>query len=294
MRAKYVHHTQEWLPTEYDPPASLLSKPFLTAWRVHRDRRGGSVALKLNRGVGIWNREGRILHYDQAAADVEFTRDSQVLYSLQNVFGPCVDRDGVRHALVRRDANTFNAGDLIELCVPKGGVEYLVLGHRERSCVATWLDQTQWGYVVVDLVAGHQTSQAFYDQSASLSPPAFSPDDRLVVACCPPRSGWWTEVVDDYWEQPSPGGRRKVGSIAVHDLSTGRITRHEVAVFLPPNWIPDKPTASEWSSIWGPAFLSDRQFKIWLPDDSEQILDLPLPPTVEIRRPIGSTRTWLG
>src|SRR5207247_7807274 len=98
---------------------------------------------------------------------------------------------------------------------------------------------------------------------------------------------------EQYWETPSPGGSFEVGVITIHDVKSDVFTNHVVAVNLQEGWIPDRPEAPEWNQIWGPEFVSEREFRFWLPDDSTEHLTLPLPPRIEIRRPIGTKRKWL-
>ena len=71
------------------------------------------------------------------------------------------------------------------------------------------------------------------------------------------------------------------------------ITKHTVTVDLPDGWLPDRPEAAEWNQIWGPEFVAESAFRFWLPDDSPELLTLPLPPIIEIHRPIGTQRRWL-
>lgn len=249
--------------------------------------------MKVNRGAGVWDESGHILFFLEKAGDLGWSKNSSDFYSLENHFGPCLRGDGVRHILRRRESGTFRVFDEIELCVPMGGVEYLVINHTGDRCLATWLDQTQWGYVVVDLQNLVQLPVGFYHPSASLAQPDFSPDDAYVISCNRFKSGWWTDVIDDYWDSPSSGGLRKVATISVQNIFSNVTSHHNVMVRLPAGWIPDRPVAAEWSMVWGPEFVSEREFKIWLPDDSIEILHLPLPTHIEINRPLATKRKWL-
>jgi hypothetical protein len=249
--------------------------------------------MKVNRGAGVWNDRGRLIFYSKECADLVWSVGSSDLYSLELRFGPCREGNGIRHTLKRLEPGTFRPTREAELCVPMGGVERLVINHRGDQSLATWLDQSQWGYVVVELGTMAQLSGGLYYPAASLAPPDFSPNDALIVSCSPFRRGWWTDVIDDYWESSSPGGYRKVGSISIHDLASNFLSHHDVFLDLPPGWIPDRPQDPHWDVIWGPEFVSDREFRIWLPDDSIEVLQLPLPNQVRIERPLSTTRNWL-
>jgi hypothetical protein len=119
---------------------------------------------------------------------------------------------------------------------------------------------------------------------ATLPPPAFAPDDAFVVSCNYAHV-WWSDDHDD-WCGKSPGGDFKAGSIAVHDLVADAVTNHDVMVRLQAGWAPDSPE-DERQMIWGPEFVSDRAFRIWLPDGSVELLELPLPRTVLVTRTLG-------
>jgi len=266
----------------------------MTVRRLHHDPRSGLTAMKINRGAGLWDKTGRVRLYLERAGDIGWSKTSDDLYLLENRFGPCQRGSGVRHTLKRLEAGTFRAVSEMELCVPMGGVEYLVMNHAGDRCLATWLDQTQWGYVIVDLRTMTQLPGGLYRPAASLAPPDFSPDDALVVSCNRLKSGWWTDAIDDYWDSPSPGGHRKIATISVHKLAPNAISHHDVMVELPPGWIPDRPQEAEWDMIWGPEFISERAFKIWLPDDATEVLHLPLPARIEIKKPLGTKRKWLA
>lgn len=293
MRAKLMQPSAEWLAGDYEAPPELAGKPFLAVWRIHHNPATGLSVLKVNRGSGVWDGSGRLLFYSRKTADLAWAKNSPHLYSAEIRFGPCAKGEGVRHALRRLEPESFRVAQESELCVPMGAPEYLVLDHTGNRCLATWLDQTQWGYVIVDLPAMSQLPGGFYYAAPSLAVPAFSPNDDLIVSCSPSKNGWWTDAVDDYWDHPSSGGLRKVGTVSVHTISSNSVSHHDLSVPLPEGWIPDRPDAGEWNAIWGPEFVSDREFKIWLPDDSVETLQLPLPPRIDINRPLATRRKWL-
>jgi hypothetical protein len=293
MRAKLIHHSREWLDGDFEAPDPLAKKASLLVWHLHRQAQSARTAMKLNRGAGVWDGSGRLLFYLEQAADLGWSVDGRNIYSLENVFGPCQEAPGVRHLLRRRDAVDFHVISEMEICVPMGGMEYLVLDRLTKRGLVTWLDQTQWGYAVIDLRTMVRLPMEYRHPSASLAPPGFATDAAFVVSCSRFRSGWWTDVIDDYWNSPSMGGAHKVGTIAVQDLDANRISQHDLIVDLPSGWIPDKPSAGEWNMIWGPEFVSAREFRVWLPDDSPEILQLPLPDRIAIGRPLGSRRHWM-
>ncbi|MGB8294211.1 MAG: hypothetical protein WCG85_02165 [Polyangia bacterium] len=84
-----------------------------------------------------------------------------------------------------------------------------------------------------------------------------------------------------------------MGTITVQSVRSGTISRHDVCVELPDGWAPDRPEESEWNMLWGPEFLPDGKLRIWLPDDAQELLTLPLPSQIVITRPLAAQRSWL-
>ena len=291
MKARLIHYTTEWLPGDYEAPQPLAAKKQLNVWHVSRDGSTGWVAMKLDKGTGLWDANGKLLLFINVGADLVWSGAPNVLLSLEAKFGPCRNEPKhIAHMLRWREAPSGRVLEETEICVTTGGVNHLVLNHRRNQCLATWLDQNVWGYVLLDLEKRQQLPASLYWRSATLSPPAFSPNDVVAVSCHYFRDGWWTDEIDDFWEYPSPGGLRKVGTISVHDLATNQIANHDVLIDVPPGWLPDNGDRSDWNMIWGPDFISEREFKIWLPDGSTETLALPLPAQIEIRRPLATTR----
>jgi hypothetical protein len=292
MKAKLLHHASEWIPGDFEAPEKYSREDHLTVRCVHRDLRGGLVSMKLDpTGVGVWGASGRLLHFIERGTDLAWSREFVGPLSLESQFGRCRAGKGIRHALKRLEAGSFRVLDEMEVCVPTGGVEYLVINHMGDHGLATWLEQSEWGYVILDLRMLLQLPGGLTWPSATLAPPEYSLDDAFIVSCHFFRNGWWTDTVDDYWDFPSPGGLRKVGAISVHDVAAGAVSHHDVLLELPPGWMPAEGDHPDWNMIWGPSFVSDRSFHIWLPDESTELLTLPLPPQVEIRREIRTQRS---
>ena len=246
--------------------------------------------MKVNGGTGIWSESGRLIHYVKEGADLRWIHNSMELLSLEVCFGRCRQQKGIRHSLKRLEAEAYNVIDEMDICVETGGVERLVLNNSGNGCLATWLDQSSWGYVSIDLAAMKQLPGGFSSRPNSLAPPSYSPDDSVVVSCNYYKSGWWTDEIDDYWDYPCPGGLRRVGTINVHDIASDTASRHEVLIDLPEGWIPVDPDNSHWDAIWGPQFVSEDEFRIWLPDGSSELLQFPLPASIGIQRGLRTER----
>jgi hypothetical protein len=65
------------------------------------------------------------------------------------------------------------------IVVPMGGVEYLVIDHRDKTALATWRDQTEWGYLHIDLESLTAKPASLEWPTASLPPPEFGLRDDI-------------------------------------------------------------------------------------------------------------------
>jgi hypothetical protein len=292
MKAKLIHHAEEWLPGDFEAPAELASRKFLTVWatcHVPPDR----VAMKLMRGAGLWQRDGKLLQYWPKFTDLAWQPECRQLWAIALTFGKPRNHAGVEHALLALDSEALTVQRQTAFCVRSGSPEFIAFGDAHNEAIITWMDQNVSGYVGIDLAGPAQTGMELYWKTGSLPRPAFAPGSRVVVACHGWRSVWWNDEIDGAEEVPSPGGRWKVGDITVHDLDADRITSHPVLVTLREGWIPDRPDWSAWGQIWGPEFIDGQRFRIWLPDDTTLELQLPLGSQIEVDRPLRTTRPYL-
>ena len=272
----------EKLEGDFEAPTAFATAKSLEAFNVRRNSESGYTALKLKGVSGVWNQNGKLVHSVRRGADLAWLPGSSDLLSLEATYGKCTRQTGIKHTLKRLNS-TFETMAELEICVPHGGVEYLALSPRGDRCVATWLDESEWGYVAIDVDAWRQLEAELYWKTPTLAPPAFSPDGNYVVACHYLRDAWWNDGrAEDPEEIPSPGGAWLAGAITTHDLATNTISRHDVMVTVPQGWLPDDPYNSVWNMLWGPEFITDREFRIWLPGGREQVLAMPLRERIDI------------
>jgi hypothetical protein len=297
MRVKLIGERESWLDLDVEAPAGMETKSHLTAWRARR--RGTLVLLKLVQGSGVWNEDGRLLAFFRKVADLEVSDGRLVL--LSNEFGPCTGgARGVRHSIKESttplqvtDGQSVGVAQVLDLCVPTGGANYLDISAAARMGLASWLDQSEWGYVLFNLDSKLQLGTGPTWKKPTIAPPTFSPDGRFVVSCQHERAAWWNDETDDPSEVPSPGGRRRLGTVSTHAVSTGEIRETELFVDLPAGWLPDRPYNSEWYRVWGPEFIDEGSLRVWLPDGTSETLALPLPESIVLSRPLSNQRTWL-
>ena len=98
---------------------------------------------------------------------------------------------------------------------------------------------------------------------------AFSPHGRFVVAAYGTEC-WWS----DDPEQPSSGGRLRVGWAVIGDVAHGQYREAELAVSVQEGWFPEDPEdmiALEIPST--PAFTDDGSFEVQLPQGCRHVIN---------------------
>jgi len=289
MRLRQLHHSWEWLPGDFELPPDLSGRKELYVWRVHRTADRAFIALKLDDGAGIWDATGKLLQFFEHGEDVEFLVGGKQALSLVRLYKQAAR--GHWNGLQLVDLTDFSIQSKAEIYTPWSYGQYLVLDSKCEKGVVTWREQTEWGYAAFDVATLTPLPASLAWNTATLSPPAFAPDSSTVVCCHRHRSRWWVDEAGD-WYDPSPGGLHKLATLTVHELASNTVTAHDLLVTLTEGWLPDRPEEEEWQAAWGPEFVSSREFRIWLPDGSQEILTLPLPPKVEISRPLLNQRPW--
>src|SRR5262245_15189835 len=130
MRIKLLHHASEWLPDDVEPPAPLSRQRELNSFRVERSADGALLSARVDKGAAIWNGSGKLLHYEERGADFHLSPKKNEILALENTFGRCTNQSGIKHRVRRLDAATFRTIAEADICVPIGGVEYLIVDHH--------------------------------------------------------------------------------------------------------------------------------------------------------------------
>jgi hypothetical protein len=289
MKAILVGRDEIELEGELQPPKEFAMAKDVGVYAIHERPGSTQRAMKIDRGVGIWEQDGALVHYDPKAVDMAWAPDGS-LWSLVPAFEP--GRDVVRHHVLQLDPASFAVLKTIVIEVPWGGPEYLEISPKGGFAIATWLEQSEWGYVGVDLNVGRQTPLALrWRRGPRAAPPKFLADGSAIVACHFEGAAWWNNrEADDPSEQPSEGGPHRVGWITTHDVATNTVRETEVFVTLPPGWIPDDPYNSLWYQMWGPELDSPDSVSVWMPDGKRETFEMPLDPQVMVHRPLDVVR----
>lgn len=291
MKALLIAHAEIELEVELQAPKQLSMAEDVIVYGIHDHPSSTQRAMKLDQGAGIWDRDsGALIHYDPRAVDMAWAPDGS-LWSLVPTFepGPKV----VRHRIVQLDPSSFAVLQEIVIEVPWGGPEFLEMSPSGGLAIATWLEQSEWGYVGVDLSAGRQTELALrWRRGPRAAPPKFLPDGSAILACHFEGAAWWNDRdTDDPSEQPSEGGPRRLGWITTHEVASNSVRETEVLVPLPPGWIPDDPYDSLWYQMWGPEFDAPDRVTVWMPDGKRESFALPLPDRVIVQRELEVVRS---
>jgi hypothetical protein len=295
MLLLHYHHRQEWLEQDFEIPQELTdTKLYVNCVRMSKDSNLLSMQLSSPPRGGIWERSGKLVFLPANAKDVVLLPKEKELLVLERVFRKVSPNNtGVPCLLKRLEFSTRKVLAQGEIITPHNIGQSLIVAPKGDKALVTWHEQVDWGYATVDLHQMRQLPQSFEWHTLTDSPPSFSPDGKLVVSCNFVRpQAWWAGEDGGDPQDPSPGGTLKVSTIVVHDLESGQTSQHDLLVTVDEGWLPDRPDEREWQQVWGPEFMSDQQFRIWLPDDSEEMLTLPLPPRIEIKRPLKNTRVW--
>ncbi len=192
----------------------------------------------------------------------------------------------------------FPSREIVCDCVfglPQRGVEELVVSPSERLAVA-FLNSGdgKCGYEVfaIDGTIRRLGIGQPFTLPEMLSPPAFSPDERLLVsATASGDRAWWADPKDKKRNArtPAAGGHVTFGLVVVHDLEKNLVTRHRLELDLPAGWMPSDHRAERWVGPEGVEFVDEQCIEIGMPDGSDVELQLPLPDAVLLPLPDGGS-----
>jgi hypothetical protein len=229
--------------------------------------------------------------WDQRWADAfQLRSGTEVLVAMMEN-DPVHGIEGVPYRVQRL---TLPGRDVVSDCVfglPQRGVEELVVSPSERFAVAFLNSgEGQCGYEVFSIDGAIRrlgVGQPF-TLPEMLSPPTFSPDERLLVsACASGDRAWWADPKDKKRtaRTPAVGGHVTFGQVIVHDLEKNLVTRHRLELDLPAGWLPGDHRAERWVGPEGVEFIDERRIEIGMPDGSDVELELPLGDAVLLPSP---------
>ena len=303
MRVTVLGMRSEVLKAKFQPPPGVTA-PRTSARHINRHPTESAIAMELSTGRGVppggtavWNSvNGKLVWQPgERVGDIAWSPDGMQAFVAMAKFGRGPKGRGIGHRLLRYSwpgLKSRNAPELLEqmeFSVPSGGPDRLVVSPAGNLGLVVAMEQGDWYYEVLQLRP--KLSQPFIGHHVRLDlgdPPAFSPDERFVVAVgCNPAKWWAPGVIDWEEDEPvSPGGTVTPRVIYVQDLKTKRVIERPLRVKIPAGWQPKKRkddlAGYGWNCIWGPKFLDDRSFRLWLPDGSPFDLRLPLPKAIRV------------
>jgi len=312
LRVTVLGMRSEVLRGNFQPPQGVRERQQF-AFHANRDPKSTAIAMMFRRTrqpgfMAVWDSaNGKLVWQttDQRVGDIAWSPDGTQVFVTVPTFGKGPRGRGIGHRLVRYSwpgVKSRTAPQLLEefrFSVPSGGPDRLVISPAGNFGLVVAQEQGDWYYEVLRLQP--KFSQPLIGHHVRLwsgDPPAFSPDERFVVAIgCNPAK-WWAPRVRDWeedYEPVSAGGTFSPGVIYIQDLNSRRVVGRPLKVTLPAGWQPKKPPAKAdpggygWNFVWGPKFLDERSFRIWLPDRTPLDLTLPLPKSVQIS---GLRSSW--
>lgn len=244
--------------------------------------------------AAVWDsRTGQLLWSLPKATEFGWSADGQSIYGLFSMFGRS-QRNGIRHRLDRYSWPECKLQEESFLSVPSGGADSLIMSPQGRYAAVVAIQSPEWYYEVLELQP--KISQLWIGQRIDeylLDGPVFSPDDRYLVTIASTRYAWWAWPDEDEegfdeenWHIPSEGGQYECGWIYVHDLESNRFTKHTLNVNLPQGWLPTVKGGYDdgwnWMVIWGPEFINEKEFRVWLPGGHPFVVRFPLPEQIDI------------
>jgi hypothetical protein len=287
MQVTLLGRRREVLPLDLQAPPGVVEDEFYT-FRIQRHPTAAAIALSLYGAggvAGVWDSATGALLWlpGDGAADTAWSPDGSEIYVLAARFG-LAPNGGIAHRLLRYSWPGRELQEELIFGVPSGGVRSLTISPRGRFAAVMAFQGPEWYVEVIGLSAemrqlgiGHRMETWHGD------PPEFSPEERYLVSLAGPGPFWWVpgDLEDEADAAPAEGGEYEIGEVCLHDLKLNRTTRHRIVVDLPEGWRP-REQIDDWTTIWGPVFLEERSFRIWLPDRAPLDLKLPLPATIRI------------
>jgi hypothetical protein len=158
-----------------------------------------------------------------------------------------------------------------------GGAELSISASGRYAAAMLYSGQSETGYEVFALAPAlrHLGGLAYVPGECDLTPPSFSPDERLV-ALAVERNYWWVDPNDPEpdWETPSAGGWVTWSTLYVHDIERALPLEFPLSVALPKGWCP--PNDGTWPQ--GLHFSTPRTLAVAVPwITAEFAFDVPAP-----------------
>jgi hypothetical protein len=292
MRVVRCGIQREELPVEFESPIGVTGGTQF-ALRVQRHPTESVVTMNLS-GIGggvtaVWDAStGKLLWSPDQASDIGWTHDGRHAIVLASKFGRGPDGRGITHRLLRYAWPTRELLEELDFRVPSGGADSLVISPTGKQAMVIAIEQGDWCYELLQLEPHFRQLNAGHYVPFWLGDcPAFSPNEQVLVAVGSPGPGWWAPPGIDF-AAPAIAGAHKMGVVYVHHLRENRVLSHDLIVNLEEGWRPEEPDG-QWEFIWGPEFIAENRFRIWLPDGHPADLQLPLPETIEITHKLDPT-----
>jgi hypothetical protein len=213
-------------------------------------------------------------------AGVWNSQTGQLLWSVEGLVTMCWRPDGLEALLIRDDRErlskgqthvhysaelvTWPAAKRIGTCAldfPSGWPGALAYSPSGELAACQWIEQDSSGFEFL-AIAGEEIKQlgrGYKTQPNLLMGPVFSPDGAYIVSSAT-EDAWWSGDQ----EEPSPGGRMRVGKVVIIDTKEFRPREIEIQADVPVGWRPPDELMKN-QMITAPVFVEPGVFQIRIP-----------------------------
>lgn len=270
------------LPGRFEVSSELLGKrQHVLPIRHHAWSRDSALLVaQLESGTACWAADGRLLGAWPRGIDLAVSRDGVSLWCLE--FDPGKRKQHERHLLKKLAMGSWQHEVEFDVALPQGLANGLLLDESRDLAIITWADQTETGYLAFSLRDGAPRAFRFDRHATTFERPVLLEKRALVAACHGfPTWGeelrlcWWNDSADDPFE-PSPGGVRTVAWLTTHSLEMAEPVEHALRVVTEAGWVPGDAESPSANAVRGPVAIDDHTLRIWLPDQREHDIRLPL------------------
>lgn len=172
--------------------------------------------------------------------------------------------------------------------LPQCCIEQLVVAPSGRSALAFLNSgQGEGGYELLTLEPAIERTGIgeIFTLFQMAFPPAFSPDERIVVAVeGGPESRAWLSLEKDDGARER-GGVVHWGNLVLHDLAENRVTKHHLEIELHPGWSPSEDELLGWEYPENARFSGASHVVLRQPDGIEVEVALPAPDAIRLPGP---------
>jgi hypothetical protein len=223
---------------------------------------GRVVAVKLGRGLGVWERDtGRLLWSDEYAGTGGFLPDRPEL----------LIRSGQTVSLLR-----FPEMTTVGKVRLHADTAHRFTSPSSRLLVTVLSDGNgRTGYQVFALLPKPRRLSVVHRPPVGMiwRQPVFGPEERLIVLTETDTTWWMPDEADDP-ATPATGGPVTIGNLVLHQVDDDTATRHRIRIDLAAGWLPADPQHEDGNAGPYVSFLDEHRLRLEM--SGAEAVELPL------------------